>query len=85
MEAITKIKLKYPFTSTSGKHIDVLTMRRPKVGDLLIVEKDYKGMQEREIALFALLSNLLFDDIKEMDVEDYMDLQTAFATLKRLG
>lgn len=76
-----EFKLKYPFTSGAGKLIAALTMRRAKVKDLKAANRFGDEAEDQEIALLAILTNLTPEDVQEMDLADYTQLQNSFRRL----
>jgi len=58
-----------------------LTLRRPKVGDMLAAEEGSKGQseQETEILAFANLCMVTPSEIRDLDLGDYKKLQKAFS------
>ncbi len=74
-----EIKLKYP-VEFEGKTIDTLTIRRPKVKDLKDASNKFKNEEEREMYLFAKLTNQPLELIGELDIADYKQLQEAYLT-----
>jgi hypothetical protein len=75
----TVIPLKFP-TDVAGVKVTSLTMRRPKVRDLLAVEDSMPSASEsqRERALFANLCMVTPDAIGELDLVDYAELQKRY-------
>ena len=73
----TTLKLIYPVTA-SGIETTTLTMRRPKVRDMLIGEKKGQSDAEREIHVFANLCEVTPDLIQELDMVDYAELQKSY-------
>lgn len=71
------IELKEP-VEVGGLCIDKLSMRGPKVRDLLAAEKAGKGDAEREIRLFSLLCEVSPKAIEELSLADYGKLQQAY-------
>lgn len=71
-----QIKLNYPITTPTGEQKE-LTLNRPKAKDLRAVGQ-FKDDAEREIHLFARLTGLMVEDIEELDLSDYAQLQKAF-------
>ena len=61
-----------------GAKISVIQLRRPKVRDMLSVEKSVDNDAEKEIQLFANLSELSPDNLLELDMADYAKLQKAY-------
>ena len=80
-----EIKLEHPFTIATGKRIDVLTMRRAKVKDLKAANRFGDKPEDQEIALLAILTDLTPEDVQEMDLADYTQLQGSFRRLVGSG
>jgi len=73
------IQLEHPIT-VHGRQVTQITLRRPKVKDQLIAVKSAEDDAERELLLLANLSSELSpDDLKELDVADYRELQGALS------
>lgn len=79
------IELEFPFKTGSGEELKEVTLqRRPKV-------KDYKearriagaeaGGDEVEMAMIAVLSGLIYEDLAEMDFADYQAIAARFQKL----
>lgn len=62
----------------AGAKVGVLQLRRPKVRDMLSVEKSAENDAEKEIQLFANLCEVSPDDLLELDMSDYAQLQKAY-------
>ena len=77
MDGMT-IKLAYPI-SVSGRQLDELSMRRPKVRDRLSSEKHSGNEAEKEIRFIANLCELAPNEIEELDMADYVRVQEALA------
>lgn len=75
---MTEITLKYPVTLATGKVIDKLSLRRPKVRDLKAVQRAHDKSEEQELALLSLLAGLTPEDIEELDLADYKSIQDTF-------
>ena len=71
------IKLEYPITA-DGRTLDELTLRRPKVRDMLAADKGAGGEAEREIRMFANLAEVEPAIIEALDLADYAGLQEAY-------
>lgn len=54
----------------------IIKMRKPKVRDMRIVG-DIDNEVEKEMKLIGNLTNMTFDEIDEMDLDDYKKLQKA--------
>ena len=63
------IQLKHPI-KVEGTEIDSLTIRRPKVRDLKVIDQT-KGEVARGIALVATLCDIPEPSVNEMDAEDF--------------
>lgn len=68
------IKLKY--TLETG--LSTITLRRPKVRDMLASDETKGSDAEKEIALFANLAELSPDEITSLDMADYKQLQEVY-------
>ena len=76
-KAIT-ITLDFPI-KVDGVEISTISIRRPKVNDILVAEKSSNGSStDSEIQTFANLCQLTPADIRELDFGDYKKLQQAF-------
>lgn len=75
-----KIHLQYPVTidGITYKHLE---MRRPKVRDRILSEKIAGNMAQKEVNLLATLCNVKENIIEELDLADYLHLQTSLANL----
>lgn len=71
------IELKYPVT-ISGLETTALSMRRPKVRDMLAGDKKGKSDAEKEIHIFANLCEVDPDVIQELDMVDYAEIQKTY-------
>jgi hypothetical protein len=69
-----KIKLENPI-KVDGVLIRELSLRCPKVRDLLIASKKDVSESEREINLIANLAEIPAEAIKDMDMRDYLKIQ----------
>jgi len=69
------VELKNPI-KVNGVETSSLTMRSPKVKDLLSAEKAVKtGDAEREVYLMATLCGVAPKEIEDMELSDYQLLQ----------
>ncbi|WP_462362901.1 phage tail assembly protein [Pyramidobacter porci] len=68
------VSLEYPIT-VGGVEAKSLALRRPKVRDVVAVNKSCDSDAERELKLIANLAELAPDELEEMDVKDYAKLQ----------
>lgn len=72
-----KIVLITPIT-VDGATLSELSIRRPKVRDMLAMENMAKNEAEKEINLFANLCELTPEALHELDMSDYAKLQKAY-------
>ena len=72
-----QIKLLHPVLS-DGTELRVLSLRRPKVRDLLLAAKLGDTDEEREVRMFANLCEVPPETIEELDVADYRALQEEY-------
>lgn len=74
------IDLKHPFDRKDGSgKLETITMRRPKVKDLMNAQTTGGTDQENEVTMFANLCEVSPDDLKEMDMADYQQLQETYS------
>lgn len=71
------LTLAYP-VKVGGQEIKTIEMRRPKVGDMLVAQKDRGSDAENELALFASLTGHSPDTLRELDMADYLKLQEIY-------
>ena len=72
-----KIELTHPI-DIDGTKVSVLQLRRPKVRDMLSVEKSVDNDAEKEIRLFVNLCELTPENLLDLDMADYSKLQKAY-------
>ena len=79
-KSTVEIELDFPI-KIEGVECHRLTLRRPKVGDMLAAEEGSKGQseQETEILAFANLCMVAPSEIRDLDLGDYKKLQKAFS------
>ncbi|KZZ75107.1 phage tail assembly protein [Aestuariirhabdus sp. Z084] len=76
---MSKVKIELTHSiEIDGAKVGVIQLRRPKVRDMLSVEKSVDNDAEKEIQLFANLSELSPDNLLELDMADYAKLQKAY-------
>ena len=73
------IPLSYPI-QVDGVTVKQLTLRRPKVRDMLAVEKNAYSDAEKEITLFANLCEVPPASLHDLDMADYAKLQQHYHT-----
>lgn len=71
------IELAHPI-NVDGTAVSSLQLRRPKVRDMLSVEKSTHGDAEKEITLFANLCEVQPSSLHDLDMADYGKLQNAY-------
>lgn len=76
--ASTELKLSEPIEN-DGKKIVSVTIRRPKVADMLAAQKVSANEPERELNLIAVLTGLPRAAVEKLDMRDYMALQRQLA------
>lgn len=69
-----KIKLSNPI-KIDGVEVGEISLRRPKVRDLLISDRKNISESEREINLIANLAEVSPEAIQDLDLCDYMKIQ----------
>lgn len=77
--------LKYPFTTAPGEKISQLTLKRLTVKDLKQVKKTHKDPTDWDEPLISRSTGLLPEDLDNMDLADYLELQTRFQQITGLG
>jgi hypothetical protein len=76
---MSKVKIELTHSiEIDGAKVGVIQLRRPKVRDMLSVEKSVDNDAEKEIQLFANLSELSPDNLLELDMADYAKLQKVY-------
>jgi len=69
-----KIKLENPI-KIDGVEVNEISLRPPKVRDLLISSKKNVSEAEREVNLIANLSEIPVDVVEDLDLRDYLKIQ----------
>ncbi len=77
--------LKYPFTTAAGSSISQLSLKRLKVKDLKQVKQTHKDPADWDEPLISRSTGLLPEDLDNMDLADYLELQTRFQKITGLG
>ena len=73
-ESVT-FELNFPISTPDGEFIRSVTMRRPKVGDVLKYPVSGSGDMQGEVNLVSALCGLCPEDVREMELSDYGRLQ----------
>lgn len=71
-------KLSYPFTTAAGTRIELVELKRLTVKDLKQVRKISKNPADWDEPLIARSTGLLPEDLDNMDLADYLQLQKRF-------
>lgn len=69
-----KIKLENSI-KIDGVEVNEISLRQPKVRDLLISSKKNVSEAEREVNLIANLSEIPVDAVEDLDLRDYLKIQ----------
>ncbi|EGQ8056477.1 phage tail assembly protein [Vibrio alginolyticus] len=77
-----EVKLAYP-VEVGGQKIEVLNIRRPKVRDQLIADKQNKSDADKEVHLMSLLAEVEPAVIQELDLDDYTEVQKVIVGFRK--
>lgn len=77
--------LTYPFTTAAGTRVEQVEMKRLTVKDLKQVRKASKDPADWDEPLIARSTGILPEDLDNMDLADYMELQKRFQQVTGLG
>lgn len=69
-----KIELQYPVPFEGGE-LKEISIRRPKVSDVVAARKSKKDEAEQEIAMLSKLTDIPPETIETLDLADYKKLQ----------
>ena len=75
----------YPFTTAVGTRIERIELKRLTVKDLKQVRKTSKDPADWDEPLIARSTGLLPEDLDNMDLADYLELQKRFQKVTGLG
>ena len=75
------INLVIPIKDVEGKELKSLDVRRAKAKDLQRAQK-FKTEWEQEAHIFSLVTGLQLEDIAELDLADYTQLQDVFMEMR---
>lgn len=78
-------KLSYPFTIAAGTRIEQVELKRLTVKDLKQVRKISKNPADWDEPLIARSTGLLPEDLDNMDLADYLQLQKRFQLITGMG
>ncbi|HBB9614288.1 phage tail assembly protein [Escherichia coli] len=76
--------LSYPFTTAAGTRIEQIELKRLTVKDLKQVRKINKDPADWDEPLIARSTGILPEDLDNMDLADYMELQKRFQKITGL-
>lgn len=74
------LKLNFPIRH-AGKEIAEVTLRRPKVTDIITAQRGASTPAEIELAMVAQVIGLPQDAVAQMDLADYLAIQNALKTM----
>lgn len=74
----TTINLKHPI-QLEGRELKSITLRRPKVADILRAKKASEDDAEQEVATVAALAGIPPAAVEDLDLADYKVIQKALA------
>ena len=77
--------LSYPFTTAAGTRIELVELKRLTVKDLKQVRKISKNPADWDEPLIARSTGLLPEDLDNMDLADYLQLQKRFQLITGMG
>ena len=75
----------YPFMTAAGSRIERNELKRLTVKDLKQVRKTYKDPADWDEPLIARSTGLIPEDLENMDLADYLELQKRFQQITGLG
>lgn len=75
------IKLDYP-VQLADRKLEKITLRRPRMCDLLDNPIHGEGDISGELRLFAVLAGLQEEEMRQLDAEDYGKVQKQFITFQ---
>ncbi|MGQ0329802.1 phage tail assembly protein [Citrobacter portucalensis] len=77
--------LQFPFTTAAGNSISQLALKRLTVKDLKQVKKTHKDPNDWDEPLISRSTGMLPEDLDNMDLADYLELQTRFQKITGVG
>ena len=78
-------KLSYPFTTAAGTRVEQVELKRLTVKDLKQVRKISKDPADWDEPLIARSTGILPEDLDNMDLADYLQLQKRFQLVTGMG
>ncbi|GAB3528694.1 phage tail assembly protein [Photobacterium alginatilyticum] len=76
------VTLDFPF-EYKGQKVETLDIRRPKVRDQLIADKQNKESADKEVHLMSLLAGVEPELIQELDFNDYEQVQEVIVGFRK--
>lgn len=76
------VTLDFPF-ECKGQKVETLEIRRPKVRDQLIADKQNKESADKEVYLMSLLAGVEPELIQELDFSDYEQVQDVIVGFRK--
>ncbi|MCG7588425.1 phage tail assembly protein [Photobacterium sp. OFAV2-7] len=76
------VMLDIPF-EYKGQKVETLEIRRPKVRDQLIADKQNKEPADKEVHLMSLLAGVEPELIQELDLSDYEQVQEVIVGFRK--
>lgn len=73
-----KITLEYPVPFEGGE-LKEISIRRPKVADIVAARKSKKDEAEQEITMISKLTDIPPETIETLDLADYKKIQEALS------
>jgi hypothetical protein len=73
-----KITLEYPVPFEGGE-LKEISIRRPKVSDIVAARKSKKDEAEQEITMISKLTDIPPETIETLDLADYKKIQEALS------
>ena len=77
-----QVKLVYP-VFIGETEVTSLSIRRPRVRDQLIADKQNKDNADKEVHLMSLLAEVEKDVILQLDMEDYEEVQNTIMGFRK--
>lgn len=77
-----KVALDYPIKDGHGNDVVELKVRRAKAKDLRAAQSQ-KNDADQEFYLLATLTGLTMEDIAELDIADYTNLQSVLKEMQK--
>ncbi|MEI8631411.1 phage tail assembly protein [Vibrio sp. PP-XX7] len=79
-----QVKLIYP-VFIGETEVTSLSIRRPRVRDQLVADKQNKDNADKEVHLMSLLAEVEKDVILQLDMEDYEEVQNTIMGFRKKG